>query len=282
MSPLRSLLGLLLVGAGLLTAGCYEAEESWVFDQEGGGRYELQVRWRADLWRRAERSLGKAAVARLLGPPLPLAPGPWEDSLAGVPGITLEEASRGEEPGGWQTFTLRFSFAKASDLAGVVLMRSRFIELGPTEADPAQCRFHMSVAPFLPVLDPIASLLVLDAAAGAVLARGLTEREKARDPAPRVRLGLGGEEAPLFWKAVRLAVRKARVAIRIEAHGRFLELPEGAQRAEEGGMRLLLVDPARGGAAPRRDIDLRWSLGALDKPPKHRQPGTRVRPTLWR
>jgi hypothetical protein len=282
MSFLRPLLGALLLAAGLSLAGCYEAEERWVFDQEGGGHYHLQVRWRADLWRRAERSLGKATAARLMGPPLPLAAGPWEDSLAGVPGITLEEASRGEAPGGWRTFTLRFAFRKASDLKGVTLMRGRKIELGPTPTDPARCRLRMSVVPFLPVLDAVASLLSLEATAGAVLARGLDEREKARDPPPRGRLGLDGEQVALFWKGIRLAVRSARVAVRVEAHGRFLDLPADAERLEEGGVRLLLVDPARGGAAPRRDIDLEWALGALDKPPQHRQPGAFVRPTLWR
>ena len=282
MTSIRTALGLLLLTTALLVTGCYEAEERWVFDQEGGGSYHLEVRWRADLWRRAERSLGERAAARLLGRPLPFAPGPWQDSLAGVPGVTLEEARRGEAAGGWRTFSVRFAFRKASDLGSVPLLRERAFQLGPTASDPKVCRLQMRVAPFLPVLDPVASLLVLDATAGAVVARGLTEQEKARDPSPRERLGLGGEEVALFWKAVRLEVRRARVAVSVEAHGRFLDLPEGAERLEEGGVRLLLVDPARGAAAPRRGVDLRWTIGELDKPPQHQQPGAAVRPEIWR
>jgi hypothetical protein len=263
---------LLVLAAGL--SGCVDAEETWSFDETGGGTYELRVAWDADLWRRVGDVLGARVLERLSARPFPLRKSAWADGLQGLAGVEVLALEERVSDGGLREIAAKVRFKRLADLLRWEVLARRSVQVTQVQSDPkkpALCRFYMEPLAQVPVLDTLAALVEAHE-------RPPLKAEGAaatRDPGPLERFGLDEDAARLVWRMVKLPLAKVRLRSRVEVLGEIEE--ERGQPSRKGGR---AYERSWDFAALRkadadRTLRVAWRLRTLDIAPLAAQVGDR-------
>lgn len=256
----RLLLALVLP---LLLGGCLDVEERWRFDEEGGGTWRLEVRWNADILRRAGDALGDRAMAKLAEPPFPLTKAAWRGLLASAPGLAIDTLEEEIENGGWRRLTVAVRFRRLADLFALEILAGRRARVQAVEEDGERiCRLEMGVLRAVPVLDPVAAILRAEAS-GADRAEG----EEPADPPLLGRYGLRRPDAERVWQLVGPRLQEARIRFVVEVPGDLTRVGDAPQQGGETSATFDFDFAALQRAETKRQIALAWRVGRIDTPP---------------
>ena len=264
MARRRPLLVLLLLLAACVLPGCVEVEERWSFAADGGGSWRLQVRWNADILRRASDALGDEAMEKLAQPAFPMTKAEWSDLLASAPSLSVRTLEEEIEDRGWRRLTVELGFHKLDDLFSLEVLggRKAKVETTPSEDGGRICRMEMEVLRAVPVLDPVAAILRAEENGTAA-----PEGDEPQDPPLLERLGLRRPDAERVWQLVGPRMADVRFSFVVETPQEVIEL--AGQPVDDGEIEARFAFDLEALKKPgtKRQISLGWRVGRIDRAP---------------